>query len=153
MPNLTQILSEHYKAHPEQTALVMLQAGQPERTVSYRELLAGANAYAKTFAAAGLKPGEVVILILQHSFDLVCAFYGAILAGAIPSIMPFLTEKLLPERYRADLAALVSVTRPEAIVTYPEFEGEVQAALRDPSAARRRIGEEAAGSQTPGGGA
>ena len=52
--------------------------------------------------------------------------YGAILHGAIPSIMPFLTEKLLPERYRADLAALVSVTRPAAIVTYPEFEPEVQ---------------------------
>jgi fatty-acyl-CoA synthase len=152
MPNLTQILSEHYQAHPEQTALVMLHAGAPDRPVSYRELLAGANAYAKTYTAAGLQPGEVVILILQHSFDLVCAFYGAILAGAIPSIMPFLTEKLLPERYRADLAALVSVTQPEAIVTYPEFEGEVQTALRDPasaglgrgpSAAARRIGEEA----------
>jgi len=45
--------------------------------------------------------------------------------------MPFLTEKLLPERYRADLAALVSVTRPEAIVTYPEFAGEVHSALHD----------------------
>src|SRR5512146_3187424 len=144
MPNLTQILSEHYRAHPDQTALVMLHAGAPDRSVSYRQLLAGANAYARTYAAAGLKPGEVVILILQHSFELVCAFYGAIMAGAIPSIMPFLTEKLLPERYRADLAALVSVTQPEAIVTYPEFEAEVQAALRDPSAAARRIGEAAA---------
>ncbi len=128
----------------------MLHAGAPDRPVSYRELLAGANAYAKTYTAAGLKPGEVVILILQHSFDLVCAFYGAILAGAIPSIMPFLTEKLLPERYRADLAALVSVTRPEGIVTYPEFEIEVQAALHDPSAAAKRIGEEAGTTELSG---
>jgi len=147
MPTLTHILRDHYERHPDQTALVMLQAvpkgapegplpGMSERLVSYRELLSGANAYARTFAAAGLLPGEVVVLILQHSFDLVCAFYGAILAGAIPAIMPFLTEKLLPERYRADLAALVSVTRPAAIVTYPEFEGEVRAALSptpDPS--------------------
>ena len=69
------------------------------------------------------------MLILQHGADLVYAFFGAILHGAIPSIMPFLTEKLLPERYRADLAALVGITRPAAIVTYPEFEPEVRAAL------------------------
>ncbi len=140
MPNLTEILGEHYLHRPEQVALVMLQAGQPDRPVTYRQLLAGANAYARTYAGAGLQPGEVVVLILQHSFDLVCAFYGAVLYGAIPSIMPFLTEKLLPERYRADLAALVSVTRPAAIVTYPEFEGEVRAALESPAPVEAKSG-------------
>jgi len=44
--------------------------------------------------------------------------------------MPFLTEKLLPERYHADLAALISVTQPTAIVTYCDFEKEVRAALQ-----------------------
>jgi fatty-acyl-CoA synthase len=71
----------------------------------------------------------VVVLILQHGIDLVAAFYGADLQGAVPSIMPFLTEKLLPERYRADLASLVSITEPAAIITYAEFESEVRAAL------------------------
>lgn len=151
MLNLTQILHEHYVNHPDQVAVVMLNAAPPspasespipgltERPIAYRQLLEGANAYAQTFASAGLQPGEVVVLILQHSYDLVCAFYGAILAGVIPAIMPFLTEKLLPERYRADLAALVSVTQPAAIVTYPEFAAEVQAALRDPNAAASRF--------------
>ena len=50
--------------------------------------------------------------------------------------MPFLTEKLLPERYRTDLAALVSITRPEAIFTYREFEPEVRAALSITSSVR-----------------
>jgi hypothetical protein len=36
--------------------------------------------------------------------------------------MPFLTEKLSIERYRADLAALISITKPTGIITYPEFE-------------------------------
>jgi len=39
------------------------------------------------------------LLILQHGRALIDAFFGAVLHGAIPSIMPFLTEKLLPERY------------------------------------------------------
>jgi fatty-acyl-CoA synthase len=147
MPTIAHILRDHYQQHPDQVALVMLHSGAPDRPVTYRELLAGANAYARTFAAAGVQPGEVVVLILQHSFELVCAFYGAALAGVIPSIMPFLTEKLLPERYRADLAALVSVTRPAAIVTYPEFAGEVHSALSDPSVAAARI--ESAGLEMP----
>jgi len=147
MPTIAHILRDHYQSHSEQAALVMLHAGSEDRPVSYRALLDGANAYACTYAAAGIRPGEVAVLILQHSFELVCAFYGAVLAGVIPSIMPFLTEKLLPERYRSDLAALVSVTRPAAVVTYPEFENEVQAALKDPSAAAARI--EAAGLEIP----
>ncbi len=149
MPTLAHILRDHYTRRPEQVALVMLHSGAADRPITYRELLAGANAYARTFTAAGLQPGEVVVLILQHSFELVCAFYGAVLAGVIPSIMPFLTEKLLPERYRADLAALVSVTRPEAIVTYPEFADEVHSALRDSSLAAARL--EGTGFEAPAG--
>jgi acyl-CoA synthetase (AMP-forming)/AMP-acid ligase II len=58
--------------------------------------------------------------------DLIASFWGAILHGAIPSIMPFLTEKLLPDRYRRDLSALIEVTRPACIVTYPDFAEEVR---------------------------
>src|SRR5512146_3107670 len=119
MPTFSDILYDHYQSHPDQLAIVLQHAGQPDRPITYRELLCGANAYAASYAARGLQPDEVVILILQHGADLAFAFYGAILHGAIPAIMPYLTEKLLPERYRADLAALVSVTRPAAIVTYP----------------------------------
>ena len=129
MTTFSHILHTHYQTHPDQTAIIMQLAGQPDRPVSYRELLSGANGFASTYARRGIQPGEVVILILQHGQDLIHAFYGAILHGAIPSIMPFLTEKLLPERYRADLASLVSVTRPAAVVTYPDFEPEVYAAL------------------------
>ena len=63
-----------------------------------------------------------MVLIQQHGAELVHAFWGAILHGAVPSIMPYLTEKLSPEQYRNDLASLIKVTRPAAVVTYPEFE-------------------------------
>jgi fatty-acyl-CoA synthase len=129
MKNFSQVLREHETDHPQQVALVLQHAGKDDRPISYAELLSGANAYAAALSGAGIQPGEVVVLILQHGADLIFAFWGAVLHGAIPSIMPYLTEKLLPERYRADLAALVSVTRPAAIVTYPEFEAEVAAAL------------------------
>jgi acyl-CoA synthetase (AMP-forming)/AMP-acid ligase II len=53
--------------------------------------------------------------------------------------MPFLTETLLPERYRGDLASLVSITKPEAVITYREFAPEVHAALGDGTSVRRVI--------------
>ncbi len=130
MTTFAQILQRAYQSRPEKTVLTLLTTGQPDQSISTSQLVQGATGYAQTLQAHGIQPGEVVILILQHGLDLVYAYFGCILHGAIPSIMPFLTEKLLPERYRADLAALVSVTQPAAIITYPDFESEVRAALK-----------------------
>jgi fatty-acyl-CoA synthase len=124
------ILHDHFVQTPDRACLYLLQPGKPDRPVTYRELMQSAAGWASLYQQRGLEQGEVVILILPHGLELIGAFWGAILHGAIPSIMPFLTEKLLPERYRKDLSALVGVTRPAAVVTYPDFEGEVRAALR-----------------------
>jgi acyl-CoA synthetase (AMP-forming)/AMP-acid ligase II len=130
MPTLAHLIHKNYQTRPQKTSIVLQHAGQEDKLVSYHDLVLGSAQYARTYARAGIQPGEVVVLILQHGADLVFAFWGAILYGAIPSIMPFLTEKLSPERYRADLSALISVTQPAAIVTYPEFEADVKSALR-----------------------
>ncbi len=129
MTTLPNLLQRNYQEVPEKISIILQHAGQPDKPLTYRDLIRGANRYALTYAREGIQPGEVIILILQHGEDLVYSFWGAILHGAIPAIMPFLTEKLAPEKYRADLAALISVTRPTAIVTYPEFESEARGAL------------------------
>ena len=139
MTTFSQRLQSLHSRTPERVAVTLQHSGRPDFSISYRQLLRGATGYAHTYARFGIKPGEVLILILQHSDDLVYAFWGAILHGAIPSIMPFLTEKLSPERYRADLAALISVTKPTAIVTYPEFETDVRGALKDGDSVRAVI--------------
>ena len=126
---VSELLLKGYLDAPGRDALVVQHAGKADRVLTRAELLSGAAAYARLYAQAGIAPGEVVVLILQHGVDLVCAFFGAVLNGAVPAILPFLTEKLQPERYRSDLAALVKVTQPAAILTYPEFRSEVAAAL------------------------
>ncbi|MBM3125897.1 MAG: fatty acyl-AMP ligase [Chloroflexi bacterium] len=123
-------LHSHLSRTPEKIALTLIQAGRPDRSLRYHELLREAHGYVQVLADRGIQPGEVVVLILQHGEELVASYLGAVILGAVPSIMPFLTEKLSPERYRADLAALVSVTRPAAIVTYDEFEAEVRGTLQ-----------------------
>jgi fatty-acyl-CoA synthase len=124
---------------PNRVAIYLQFSGRDDIPLTYDQLLRGANAYARTLERQDIQPGEVVVLILQHGEDLVYSFWGTILHGAIPSIMPFLTEKLSPDRYKTDLSALISVTKPAAIITYQEFEGEVHAALQEGDSVRSII--------------
>jgi acyl-CoA synthetase (AMP-forming)/AMP-acid ligase II len=139
MSTLAHLIRHNYQTNPQKTAFVLQYAGQEDFSISYQKLVAGSARYASTYAREGIQPGEVVILILQHGEDLVYSFWGAILHGAIPAIMPFLTEKLSPERYHADLATLLSITKPAAIVTYPEFEQEIRDVLGPDSSVRKVI--------------
>lgn len=126
--NLAQTLFRLTREKPEQAAIRLLFAQAPELSLSYQELWARSAAYAQALAQTGVAPGEVVILILQHGPDLVAAFFGALLQGAIPSIMPFLTEKLLPDHYRRSLETLFAITLPGGVITYPEFLAEAEKA-------------------------
>jgi fatty-acyl-CoA synthase len=118
-----------YAADPERTVIHWMLPQQPDRPMSCGELVRRAAGYAAALDSADIRPGEVVILILQHSEALAASFFGAVLHGAIPAIMPFLTEKLSPDSYRRSLKSLFEVSRPAAAITYPEFEAEVRAAI------------------------
>lgn len=123
-----QNLEKAYREIPRQVAVHLLFSKQPAKTLTYEELIQGAAGFSQALAQAGVSPGRVVILILEHGEALIKAFFGAVLHGAIPSIMPFLTEKLAPDAYRASLSALFEITRPGAVITYPEFLDEVRQA-------------------------
>jgi fatty-acyl-CoA synthase len=122
-------LENLYARCPEKTAIHWMQPKAPEARMTCRDLVCGAAGYAAALQAAGVRPGEVVILILQHSEALAAAFFGAVLQGAVPAIMPFLTEKLSPDSYRRSLSSLFEVTQPAAVVTYPEFLAELNDAI------------------------
>ncbi len=125
-----------YQETPDQVALHLLFSRQEDRTLTYSELVHGAAGVASTLAGAGVHPGEVVILILQHGENLAYGFWGAVLHGAVPAIMPFLTEKLSPDYYRSALGTLFEITAPAAVITYADFLPEVQAAIQPGSPVR-----------------
>jgi len=127
--NFSEKLKSHLDRTPDKVAVYLQYSHSDDVEISYTRLMHGAASFALAYAEKGIKPGEVIILILQHGEELLYSFWGAILHGAIPSIMPFLTEKLSPDRYRADLTSLLEVTNPSAIVTYSEFESVVKTAL------------------------
>jgi acyl-CoA synthetase (AMP-forming)/AMP-acid ligase II len=128
MESLPKNLLASFKDVPDRVA-IRLVGEQGDQVVSFKELIQGSYQYALSLGEEGIGQGEVVIIILQHGVDLIHAFFGSILYGAIPSIMPFLTEKLSPQKYRQSLAALIEITKPAAIISYPEFIPEVEDAI------------------------
>ena len=131
MTTFSERLQALHARMPDRVAVTLQFSGGDDIPITYDQLLLGASRYALALGCEGIQPGEVVILILQHGEDLIYAFWGAILHGAVPAIMPFLTEKLSPERYKDDLSALIAVTKPAGIITYPDFEANVRTAVRE----------------------
>ncbi len=129
MPTFFDVLRACFEQAPDRVTIHLAQSRQEDVAITYRDLLRGAAGFAHVLAAHDIRQGDVVVLIQQHGEALIHGFWGAVLHGAVPSILPPLTEKLLPDRYRKDLAALIGLTKPRAIVTYSAFRGEVEQAI------------------------
>lgn len=125
---LPHILAHHLEANPERIALVLFTRAGVEQ-VTVRQLLVGAQNYAELYGRSGVQQGDVIVDLLPPGPDVVCAFLGGILLGAIPSILPFPTEKLDPIRYRESLIALMGVTHPAAMVAEPGLADELRGSL------------------------
>lgn len=142
MTTLPARLMRNFQADPDRVALVLL-ANHREEPITWHRLLDGSAAFARAFQHVSVSRGEVVVLIQQHGPALVYAFFGAMLIGAVPAIMPFLTEKLSPEHYLRSLTSLIEVTRPAAILTYAAFAPSVRKAIPPNSSVRHVLLEEA----------
>ena len=106
---------------PEHTTLIMLDQDGGETRVTAGQFHQQASEYALALQQAGVGPEDLVILVLKHSRVLLSAFWGALYLGAIPSIFPFLTEKLDPDLYMQRVRSLVISEGAKAVITFPEF--------------------------------
>jgi fatty-acyl-CoA synthase len=129
-PTLTRHIIELWRRKPEIPAVHLIDQSKPDQAISRKHMYRRSSVYAQALEDSDILPGEVVIIILNHGTELIFAFWGAVLHGAIPAIMPFLTEKLSPEQYRKSLVSLLEISKPAAIITFPEFIPEVDLALQ-----------------------
>jgi acyl-CoA synthetase (AMP-forming)/AMP-acid ligase II len=139
---------DRYRTSPEQTAVV-LRLNEGETALTVRQLVDGALGYAARLRQAGIAPGEVVIALLPPGAELLHAFLGAMFLGAIPSILPFLTEKLDPQRYRESLDSLISVTRPAALIAEPDLADVLRTQLAHASEVKAMLASDAPGVDLP----
>jgi fatty-acyl-CoA synthase len=141
-PNLIQPVLARAQERPDQTALVFVREDGVEERLSAGEFGGELERHARHLLSAGIGPGELVILVMRHSRELLSAFWGAMRLGAIPSIFPFLNERLDLSYYLAQLRNLVTYSGASVIVTSPDLidqlagfltEGECRVILTDGS--------------------
>ncbi|HMB71871.1 MAG TPA: AMP-binding protein, partial [bacterium] len=101
LPNDTFIgLLRHYGAErPEALYARYLFSDRDPVEVSYAETLERTRRFAAGYAAAGVAPGDVVLVILEHHEDLMPAFLGATWMGALPAFLPYPNPKTDPDRF------------------------------------------------------
>src|SRR5262245_44703348 len=86
-PRSDQFLIDHKlraqaASRPDHPALIV---GQ--RRVTYGELDAAADAWARMLRSLGVDRGDRVVLALDNGYEAVVGFYGCVRADAIPSIV------------------------------------------------------------------
>jgi len=102
--------------------------GEPQR-ITAAQFYASALTFSTALSEIGIGPGDLVVLVLNHSRALLSAFWGAMLGGAIPSIFPFLTEKLDPDLYMQRVRTLVEYEGAKAVITFPDFKESIASLL------------------------
>src|SRR5262245_31945756 len=146
---LIEPIAERAARDPQHPSVVLIGEDGSEETVTAARLLASAANDGARLRAAGIQPRDVVILVMRHSRELLSAFWGAIYLGAIPSIFPFLSEKLDRTRYMQQVRTLVAHCRARAVIASPEFEADL-AALVSGADCRVFAPGDASGPEAPG---
>ncbi len=68
----------------------------------------------------GIQPNDLILIILKHTPHLFYAYLGAMIAGAIPSYLPFPSPKQRADLYWEDHDILFKRIQPRMLVTYEE---------------------------------
>lgn len=87
---------------------------------SYRQIASLAMVANAHFRKCDLARGSVIAIILRHSVELYSSFFGALMAGLVPTIMPFPTPKQDKAAYWTSHAELFRLSGISAIYTYEE---------------------------------
>lgn len=138
---LTQALQLRARSAPGQTALVFIHDDGREEVITAAEFHTQTAQFAQALETAGVGSEDLVVLVLQHSKELLFAFWGALYLGAIGSIFPFLTEKLDPGIYTSRVKELITHSHAKAVITFPEFRQNMESLLANTDCAVLSAGD------------
>ena len=93
-------------------------SGKTAERITFGQLYGRSCAYARSYVDLGVVPNDLVLIVLKHTPHLFYAYLGAMIAGAIPSYLPFPSPKQRPDLYWEDHAVLFKRIRPRMMVTY-----------------------------------
>ncbi|MCB8986529.1 MAG: AMP-binding protein [Ardenticatenaceae bacterium] len=126
-PSLPPLLDARALTDPDdgRDAIIYVATGQPDVHVTRGEFRTAVSCTAHALRRFGIRPGDLVIIAHTQNLESIFLFWGALQAGAVPSMFPTLTEKLDPAIYLRNLAELVRFSGVRAILTTDDFAPEL----------------------------
>ncbi|MEE8397330.1 MAG: AMP-binding protein, partial [bacterium] len=117
---LVEVLERQVAADPERLYVSFLAEGEQTDPMSYGQLATEAERVAAGLQAFGLQPGQAVAIMLPTGREYFYSFYGALLAGGIPTpIYPPFRASQMEEHLRRHTAILANCLAP-VLITLPE---------------------------------
>lgn len=118
--------------HPPEEARVHFATSRDWDTWTYRRLAQESRRAGAGFRRQGLKRGDVVILLGRSGPALVSALFGAMLAGATPSLIAPMAAFHDAQTYAEHLAEAIVASRPAMIVTDRDLQVQLSELVADP---------------------
>ena len=126
-PFLQSIIA-HGSAYPS-LPFVTGQTAEGCDTTTWRSFLENASRVACILGKTPRESGAVVFIILKSGPDLYSAFLGSMLAGCVPSFLPFPNVKQDANRYWEQHRQVFQRTDPAAIIVYDDLLSHVSSAV------------------------
>jgi fatty-acyl-CoA synthase len=114
-----------YEAPDDKTFVTICEGDEPVQAVSFGQFRRLAETQALDFAAKGLCQGDCVVLVMPQGISLMAAFVGAMLLGAVPSILAYPNFKLDPVKYRTGLSGVSKNLNARLIVIDEQFPSDL----------------------------
>lgn len=137
----TRRLRTHFSTKPE-AVFCRLVGADGEVAMTWRDLHTLAQRFMASYHAASLDPDDEVLIFIRHRPELYGAFFGALLAGLVPSYMPCTSPRQDPAIYWSSHQELMDRTRPAAIVADRSTFSEMQSAGLKSDAAHHIVVDE-----------
>jgi 1-acyl-sn-glycerol-3-phosphate acyltransferase len=119
---LVEVLRWHAERDPGRVHLVLQLDDEHEEAITYGRLWSEAGAVARGLRARGIERGDAVSLMLRTERAFFTAFFGVLLAGAVPvPIYPPARPGRL-EEYAARQVKILDNAQARLLVTFPEVE-------------------------------
>ncbi|PJF37090.1 MAG: hypothetical protein CUN49_02045 [Candidatus Thermofonsia Clade 1 bacterium] len=120
--SLLERAAQHYRERPDERAVIFVPAGNaPHKPITYRAFFENAARYAETLRGLGVGRQDLAILVMDHSEALLYAFWGALMLGAMPSIFPFLSDKLDPGLYFERVRQLIGLSGAKVVIASAQY--------------------------------
>lgn len=116
----------------DRPALIYVATDAEPEILSRRALQTAVFRYGHALHRLGVRPNDLVLIAYTQKLESIYAFWGALYAGAIPTMFPTLTEKLDPAVYQRNIAKLVQLSQVQTVLTTDAFAPALQALVDCP---------------------